>query len=156
MRHNLPSPQNAISAVPGIAWPLLVLLAVALAWMLGQAALTPRADENARRVEFVRATAGIEGAIPFLRELEKKLFASTSSPRTSSYYRERREEVRRRVGQLGKTAASLADTPEEKARVERLETVVRVGDARYQQTLVWTAALRPQATRTSEAAAVQP
>jgi hypothetical protein len=155
MRHTPPSPQDAINAVPGIAWPLLAMLAVAMAWMLGHAALTARADQDARRMEFVRATARIQDAIPFMRELEKKLLASTSSPRTSRYYQERRQEVRGRVDQLGRTAASLADTPQEKAHIERLATVVRVADARYQQVLVSAAALRPQATRTSEAAAVQ-
>lgn len=131
MRPARPMWQEMQDQAFGLAALLLAVLVPASAWMVAQAALLVRPDEDGRRVEFVRATAGIQTGVQLLRQLEKSAAASAASRARGTYYRERREEARRRIGELSRSAAAIAEGAEERARLEQLAVLVRVADARH-------------------------
>jgi hypothetical protein len=49
----------------------------------------------------------------------------------STYYRVRRDEARRRIDELTRSAGALAEGQKDRARVQQLAALVRVADARY-------------------------
>jgi hypothetical protein len=100
------------------------------AMLVAQAATLPREAAEARRNEFVRAAAGVQGRVQFLRELEKNMLAAPGAQK-STYYRVRRDEARRRIDELTRSAGALAEGQKDRARVQQLAALVRVADARY-------------------------
>lgn len=131
MRPARPMWQEMQDQAFGLAALLLAILMPASAWMVAQAALLVRPDEDGRRVEFVRATAGIQAGVQLLRQLEKSAGASGASRAKGTYYRERREAARHRIGELSRSAAGIAEGAEERVRLEQLAVLVRVADARH-------------------------
>jgi hypothetical protein len=130
MRHAGPAAHDFAASAPGLAWLLLLLVMGTSAMLVAQAATLPRAAADARRSEFVRATAGVQGRVQFLRELEKSMRAAPSLQQ-SRYYRARHDEARRRIDELARSADALADGTKDLARVEQLALLVRAADARY-------------------------
>ncbi len=116
----------------GLGALLLALLVPGSAWLVAQASLAgPRADD-ARRIEFVRASAGIQGRLGLLRELEKAELAGAAQ---AGYFRAHRAGERRRIDELARSAAAAAEGSEEQARLALLAVLVRAADARYEQVL---------------------
>jgi hypothetical protein len=127
----------------GLGALLLALLVPGSAWLVAHAALPAREADEPRRIEFVRSAAGIQGRIHGLRELEKSMPAAAAQK--SRFYGERREEARKRIDELARNAASLADGSEERAWLERLVALVRIADARHDQVLASTGEARATA-----------
>lgn len=118
----------------GLGALILAFLVPASLWMVAEAATIAAGPQDARRIAFVHAAAGIQGRLQLLREFEKGVVTNAANARKSGYYRERRDEARRRIDALAKSAAALAEG-EERARLGRLEILVRLADARYGQIL---------------------
>jgi hypothetical protein len=137
MRYAGPAAHDFAASVPSLAWMLLVLVMGTGAMLVGQAAALPRASDEGRRAEFVRAAAGVQGRLQFLRELEKSMLA-TPNAQKSGYYLAQRGEARRRIDQLSRSAAAIAVGAEEHARLEQLAVLVRAADTRYDQLSAFT------------------
>lgn len=119
----------------GLGALLLALLVPASAWLVAYASLPTTRADDARRSEFVRATAGIQGRLAFLRQMERETIAVAASPGRSGYYRQRRDEARYRIDELTHRAAAVAEGAQEQARLRQLALLVRAGDARYERLL---------------------
>ena len=126
----------------GLSALLLALIVPGSAWLVIQASLPAPEAEDARRAEFVRSTAGIQGRVQLLREIEKNVVATAGSTEKAAYFRHRREEARQRISELTRSAASVAEGAQERARLAQLAVLVRAADARYDQVLVSASAAR--------------
>lgn len=119
----------------GLGALLLALLVPGSAWLVASASMPAPQTDDARRIEFVRSAAGIQGRVHLLRELEKSQLASATSVPKSDYYRQRRAEERQRIDALARRAAAAAEGREEQARLAHLAALVRTADTRYEQIL---------------------
>lgn len=148
-----PFPEGMDTHGFGLGALLLALLVPASVWMVAQASRAAGEPEEPRRSEFVRSTAAIQSQLHVLREMEKGLLAAPAD--RSAHYRARHEQARRRIDELSRGAASVAEADAERARLDELARLVRQADARYDQLLAF-AALRRVALQTSEVTFDQP
>ena len=119
----------------GLGALILAFLVPACLWMLAEAARLAGQPQDERRIAFAHAAAGIQGRLPLLRALEKRAAADTASAEKSDFYRQRRDEARRQIGELARSAAASAGDPGQQLRLARLDRLVRVADSRYARVL---------------------
>lgn len=134
MKTALPLQESMVNVRLGLPALLLALMVPLAVWLVAHAAQPSPADDD-RHTEFVRSTAAIEARIRLLGELERSVLASAANPRKAAYYRQRRDEARRSIDALSRSAAALAESADERTRVEQLGALVRVADARYDKVL---------------------
>jgi len=140
----------------GLAWPLLAAVVLGSAWLLAHAAIGASAAQDVRRIEFVRSAAAIQGRLQLLRGLEKSVLVSTASPGKSAYYQARRDQARRRIGELTRSAGAIAKGAGEHARLAQLAALVRAADGRYQQIIAAAGTAPRLAMQSEEPTVVQP
>ena len=153
MKPAKPFPEGMDTHGFGLGALLLALLVPASVWMVAQAGRAASEPQEPRRVEFVHSAAGIRTQLHVLRETEKALLAAPAD--RNLHYRARHEQARRRIDELSRSAASVAEAGGERARLEELARLVRQADARYDQLLA-RGAVRPVALQTSEVTFDQP
>ena len=132
MKAAQPFPQGMDTHGFGLGALMLVFLVPACIWLVAEAASVAARPGDARRVEFTQAAAAIQGRLQLLRELERRAVASAAKP---GYYRERRDEARRRIDELARRAAASASDAGQQARLEQLAALVQAADSRYARVL---------------------
>lgn len=135
MKQANPISQDLEGPVLGLAWLLFALLISVAAWLVAIPGKRVAQFEDPRRVEFVRSAAGIQDGIDHLRQLERGIVSSRAIPERSDYYRHKRDAARQRIDALARSAATVAETADERTRLDQLAMLTRVADARYQQVL---------------------
>lgn len=135
MKAAQPFPQGMDTHGFGLGALMLAFLVPACVWLVAEAASLAARPGDARRVEFTQAAAGIQGRLQLLRELERRVVASSTSAAKRGYYRERRDEARRRIDELARRAASNAGDAGQQARLEQLTALLQAADSRYARVL---------------------
>jgi hypothetical protein len=134
MKTALSLQENTVNFRLGLPALLLALMVPLAVWLVAHAA-QPSAGDDDRHAEFVRSSAAIEARVRQLGELERSMLSSAAAPGKATYYRQRRDAARHSIDALSRSAAALAESADEHARVEQLTALVRVADARYDKIL---------------------